>query len=94
MASLRHATVFSPTQVTKKGQDVEILTAQDMARWVGKLAHVDAMFTVNQSKTEKGKGLIRIGNIAHRHEEFLEYQTCTVLQQLELGQPHLDSQRG
>jgi hypothetical protein len=77
--------------VTKKGQDAEILTAQDMARWVGKLAHVDAMYSINQSPSEKKQGLCRIGTIVHRFYEFHEFDTVTVLQQLELGQPHLDS---
>jgi len=94
MAASRFATVISPTQVTKVGQDVEVLTAKDMARWVGKLAHVDALFAINQNAMEKLAGIVRIGTVAHRHEEFHEYETVTVLQQLELGQPHLDSERG
>ena len=64
----------------------------ETAQWIGILAHVDAMFSMNQTPEEKRKGVMRIGKIAHRHEDFDTDQDCYVLQALELGQFHLDSQ--
>lgn len=93
MAGRRKALVVTPTQITKEGLEAEQLHAKHTARWVGKLGHVDAMWTLNQTREEKLRGVMRIGQMAHRHEEFDEDSSCTILQQLTLGQVNLDSQR-
>ena len=92
MAAERHALVVAPTQVTKDAMDTQNISAKHMARWVGKLGHVDVMATLNQSEEEKLLGRARIGIIAHRHANFTPSSNVTILQNLKLGQPNLDSE--
>jgi len=93
LAGRRKALVVTPTQVTKEGLEATQVTQRHTARWVGKLGHVDAMLTLNQTSEEKRKGIMRVGVMAHRHEDFDEGDSVTILQQLTLGQVHLDSQK-
>jgi hypothetical protein len=58
---------------------------------IRKLAHVDLMAVLNQTRFEKRKNIMRFGVIAHRHRNFDEQMAIKVLQQLELGQPYLDA---
>lgn len=88
----RHALVIVPTQVTKSGQDAKTLGIEHTAKWVGKLAHVDAMLFINQTGEEKKAGIMRIGTMMHRHIEFDQNRTCTLLQKLMVGQANLDSE--
>jgi len=88
----RHDLTVVPTQVTKEGQDAIKLKTQHTARWVGKLAHVDAMYTQNQTEEEKLLGSMRIGTMMHRHNDFNAERTVTILQQLAVGQANLDSE--
>ena len=92
MAMERNALVVTPTQVTKAGQDAKQQGIKHQARWVGKLGHVDAMLALNQTEKEQKKGLMRVSILAHRHKKFSPSHNCYVLQNLDLGQPHLDSQ--
>lgn len=90
-AARNHCLVITPTQITKDGLDSANISTQHMARWVGKLGHVDAMITINQKPEEKLKGYSRIGMIAHRHKDFDEFSQCYMLQNLSAGQVHLNS---
>ena len=92
MASERHALVIAPTQVKIDALEADIIRGTHMARWVGKLGHVDVMLTINQKEVEKAMGRARIGVIAHRHRDFSPGATVTILQQINLGQPALDSE--
>ncbi len=92
LAMERNCLVVTPTQVTKAGQDARQQSAKHQARWVGKLGHVDVMLALNQTEVEQNKGIMRISQIAHRHEKFTPSLNCIVLQNLDLGQPHLDSE--
>lgn len=92
LASKRNALVVVPTQVNKEGQTAKSLKAKHQAKWVGKLAHVDAMYTLNQTPYEKRRGIMRFGTMAHRHKDFDENQDVTILQNLAFGQAHLDSE--
>lgn len=91
LAAERHCLVIAPTQVKIDALNANTIKQTHMARWIGKLGHVDVMLTVNQSDVEKRHGRARVGVIAHRHKEFHPGATVTVLQQLSLGQVHLDS---
>jgi hypothetical protein len=92
LAMERNCLVVTPTQVTKAGQDAAQIGVKHQARWVGKMGHVDAMFALNQTEKEQNKGLMRFSTIAHRHNKFSPSHNCLVLQNLDLGQPHLDSE--
>ena len=89
----RKALIVTPTQVSKEALEATQLTQMHTARWVGKLGHVDGMITLNQTPEEKRRGVMRVGMMAHRHEDFDEGDSVTILQQLTLGQVNLDSER-
>jgi hypothetical protein len=93
LAGERYSLVATGTQTTAKGLQAQNVTTQHTARWTGKLGHVDVMLALNQTEEEKGMGLMRISIMQHRHSDFLQTETCTVLQQLGVGQVHLDSYR-
>jgi hypothetical protein len=93
LAAERHTLVVTPTQVKIDALKTEVIDVTHMARWVGKLAHVDIMITLNQLEKEKPMGRARVGVIAHRHKEFMPGSTVTILQRPKLGQIHLDSER-
>jgi hypothetical protein len=58
---------------------------------IRKLAHVDAMFTLNQTPEEKRIGLIRMGIAAHRHRESNLFNEVYITQNLAMSQPLIDS---
>jgi hypothetical protein len=93
LAGEQKALVITPTQVTTDGLDAYLLKTKHTARWRGKLGHVDAMVTINQTEEEKRCGLMRVSYLEHRHAEFYETDCCTVLQNLKTAQVHLDSVR-
>ena len=92
LASEHHALVVTGTQVTKEGQGVKTLGHKHTGRWTGKLGHVEVMLTINATDEEKDNGVMRVGVMDHRYKEFNENDTVTVLQNLKLGQVHLDSE--
>lgn len=91
LAGEKKALVIVPTQVTKEGLEAFVLRTKHTARWSGKLGHVDAMLTINQTEEEKHCGIMRVAIMEHRHAEFFETDCCTVLQNLKTAQVHLDS---
>lgn len=91
LAAERNALVITPTQITREGLSAKSVKSKHMARWIGKLGHVDMMLTLNQTPKEKRKGILRVGMIAHRHSSFDEEANCVVLSDLGTGQTHLDS---
>jgi len=93
LASTQKALVVVPTQLTKEALEAEKIRTRHTARWVGKLGHVDSMIALNQTEVEKEAGIMRVSILVHRHQDFHESDSCTILQLLELGQTNLDSQR-
>jgi len=92
LASERKALVVTGTQINKEGQEAEIQRLKHSARWVGKYGHIDVMLGVNQTSEEKDRGVVRMNTIAHRHEDFIPERTVSILQMLNAGQVHLDSE--
>lgn len=91
LAEERHCLVVTATQAgAKKSLKKKTLEQDDISEDSRKLAHVDAMMTLNQTTEEKGVGLLRVGVIGHRHKEFFENRLVDVLQQLSIGQVNLD----
>jgi hypothetical protein len=68
------------------------LRQDDLAEWIGQLAHVDITIGLNQTMEEKREGVMRIGLNVHRHRDFHEDEYAHVLQNIPLGQVHLASQ--
>lgn len=93
LASERHALEIVPTQLTKEALEAEIIRQTHTARWIGKLGHVDAMHALNQTYEEKNEGRMRVSCMIHRHRNFNPDDTVSILQKLDLGQVHLDSER-
>lgn len=93
LAGEYHALVVTGTQVDRDGNkdSTVLLKSEHTAKWIGKRAHVDVMLTLNQVAMEKQRGVLRMGMMDHRHEDFNPLDTCIILQQLDVGQVCLDS---
>lgn len=91
LAGERHCLVITGTQATKESMDAKQLTHKHTARWVGKLGHIDIMLAMSQLEEEKKQGIMRLGIMMHRHDDFIESNEVVLLQQIATGQPHLDS---
>ena len=89
MAEERYALTVTGTQINKTGQTAETQSIEHSAQWVGKFGHVDVMCSLNQTSDEKKAGRMRVGKLAHRHDEFNPEDTHTILQNLKLGQFYL-----
>jgi len=92
LGGTRHALVVTATQLRKSALKKGQVDQSDTALWVGKLAHVDAMLTLNQTEDEKKCRVSRVGIMVHRYEEFSEESSCYILQKLRRGQFNLDSE--
>jgi len=92
LAQKKHALVVTASQsnrVSIKKRTVEDVDTSDDIR---KLAHVDAMFSLNQTPVEKDLGVLRVGVVAHRWKEFSKKAEVALLQKLSDGQVLLDSE--
>jgi hypothetical protein len=65
---------------------------EDIAEWIGILAHVDVFIALSQTPIEKEKGVIRFNVLEHRHKKFIPDKSVMVLQHLETGQTYIDSE--
>ena len=72
----------------KKALMEEEDTTEDIRKW----AHVDAMFSLNQTRGEKRKQVMRVGCLAHRHRDFDINKNAVLLQNIALGQVILHSE--
>jgi hypothetical protein len=91
LAQVKHCLVVTGSQSTRAGMDKQTLKMKDTPDNIKKLAHVNAMFTLNQTETEKELGYLRFGVLVHRHRKFYESVQALVLQQPETGQTLIDS---
>lgn len=91
LAGERHALVITASQVNRGALNKKQTEAGDLAMWIGKLGHVDAMYTLNQTNPEKNRGVIRVGTMVKRFDEFDPERDCMILQKLKHGQFCLDS---
>ena len=91
MAAERHCIVFTASQGTRGSIYKSDMSQDDLAEWIGKLAHVDIFLGLNQSPSEKESKVIRVNLLVHRHKESDENVSALMLQQLEVGQFSMDS---
>ena len=91
LAGERHAIVFTASQVNRGALSKDVVEQQDLAMWIGKLGHVDAMFSLNQTNEDKRNGIMRLGTLVKRFDEFDSQKTCQLIQNLKFGQFCLDS---
>lgn len=84
--------LFSGAQGSRASIKKALMEEEDTTEDIRKLAHVDALFSLNQTRMEKRKGIMRVGCLVHRHRQFDLNQNAMILQQLEIGQVVLDSE--
>lgn len=92
LADERHCLVMTASQSNRASINKKFVTQSDIAEDIRKVAHVDAMISINQSRIEKRSSVMRLNMIAERNGSFDEYASCLVLQQLAVGQVCLDSE--
>lgn len=92
LASERNCVVFTATQGTRAAIKKKTTDSTDVAEWIGILGHVDIMMTLNQTPTEKESKILRVGILAHRHEDFNESENVMLLTNIGASQVFSDSQ--
>lgn len=92
LADVRRALVVSASQTNRKSFDRKNVTATDTAEDIRKIANVELMMVINQTPQEKRDKIIRVAVVAGRDDEFDEFRSCIVLQNLALGQIYLGSE--
>lgn len=83
--------VLTATQGNRKSFDMDSINERNVSEDIRKLAHCDAMYTLNQTVSERDRGSLRVGMLVHRHTRIIEREVIT-LQALEVGNPVLDSE--
>jgi replicative DNA helicase len=92
LSDSRHCLVVTASQANRASFKKKFVTQTDIAEDIRKLAHVDIMMSLNQTRFEKKASIMRVNLIAERDGAFDEYASCLVLQQLSLGQVMIDSE--
>ncbi len=93
-SSSRRCVLATASQANRASFEKFIVKQIHTSEDIRKIAHGDLWIALNQTPWEKKAGVIRFGVIAHRHKEFLETESVTVLQNLSQGQVVLDSEWG
>jgi len=91
LSAERRCLVATATQTNKASWDKKTTKSGDVSEDYRKLAHVDGMFIISQTGSEKARGVMRI-SVVLRDQDFNELRQVTVLQQLKAGQPFIDSE--
>lgn len=93
MSQKRNALVVSPTQADAKSYLQDLLTRSNFSEDKRKLAHVTAMYGLNEdTKGRESKlGITRINKIVLREDGFHETEQVRVLKRLQIGRPNLGS---
>ena len=84
--------LLSGAQGSRASIKKALMEEQDTTEDIRKLAHVDALFSINQTRQEKRKQIMRIGCLVHRHRNFDINRNAIILNQFTLGQVILDSE--
>lgn len=92
LASENYCMVVTASQSNKASWDKKTVRGKDVSEDYRKMAHVDMMFSLNQTPQEKRRKIMRVGLVAHRDRDFDEFNQVMVLQQLDAGQPFIDSE--
>lgn len=85
--------VITATQADAASYNVETLNESNFSEDKRKYSHVTAIATLNQKPEEKRRGLLRVGQMFLREDDFDSAATVTLLQDLSSGQPVLASFR-
>ena len=83
--------LITATQADARSYDQETLNLTNFSEDKRKLAHVTAMYGLNQTMEEKRAGVIRINELIVRDDAFDSDRTVKVLQSLPCGRPCIGS---
>jgi hypothetical protein len=92
LAASRHCLVVTAEQGNKQSGNATHMEAAHVTEDKRKNAHVDLKLGLNQKTEEKPQQYMRVSVILSRHADFNPTQDVTVLQQLNLAQPAMDSE--
>ncbi len=95
MAQERDALVVTGAQSLGTGREAlnkDIQDERDIGMNAYILAHLDILMVLDQTVEEKENGVWRMGVLEHRWRKFNKRRQVMALQQLELGQPVLDTE--
>ena len=87
----RRCLVITATQADGDSYDQETLSMKNYSEDKRKYAHVTGLFALNQTPEEKKAGVMRLGWLVLREDEFDTRDMVYVLQCLRLGLPHVRS---
>ena len=94
MSLERHCAYISATQADAKSYEAESVKERHFSEDKRKYGHVNmGMITLNQTADEKKRGIMRIGRMFVREDDFDVREKVTVLQCLAMGRPNLGSFR-
>lgn len=83
----RHCLVIAPTQADAASYNQTLLDLRNFSEDKRKLSHVTGMLGLNQTKEEKGRGIMRLNWIVLREDNFQLDRCLYVGQCLKLGRP-------
>lgn len=91
ISQTKNCCVLTATQAGRSSYGKATVGAQDTSEDKRKLAHVNAMYALNQLPEEKAAGVMRISNIIVREDDYDVRQNVNVLQCLAIGRPYMAS---
>lgn len=91
LSQVYNCCLITATQSNVMGHMVKSLDLSNFSEDKRKYAHVTAMYSLNQTGEERKKGVIRIGELILRDDEYNSEKQCMVLQCLQRGRPYLSS---
>lgn len=86
-----HCLVITATQSNTSSYKSYLIRREHFSEDKRKLAHVTAMFGLNQTTSEKRLGMYRINEVLARESDNDVERTVTVLSSLRMGRPYLSS---
>ena len=87
----KHCLVFSASQSDADSYYTKWISMKNFSNDKRKFSHVTGMITLNKLPEEKRRGIMRLGQLAVREDEFDEKKYVTILQSLAMGKAILDS---
>ena len=87
----RHCLGLSASQSDSASYYAPWISMKNFSEDKRKFSHVTGTITLNQLPEEKKRGIMRLGQLAVREDEFNENQSVTILQSLAMGRPLLAS---
>jgi len=92
IAEERHSLVVAAHQGNRESIDQFTIKQRHTSTAISVLAHCDGFLTLNQTDEEKRRGLMRLGMMLAREQDFGMFTQATVLQSIGTGQTMLDSE--